>query len=734
MAGGGPRGEAPGGERRASQLERLLSPSSVAVVGASERPGWGRTTLENLRAIGYGGSVCAVNPRYEEVASFPCYPSIEALPSVPDAAVFAIPAGSVPGAVAEAVSSGVGAGVVYASGFGEPGRGEGGEPGAGSPQARLRELSAGGEIALLGPNCLGMVNYAARTAMFGISMTYQHAGTPEGVALFAQSGNMGLTLSLANRGVRLTHFVSCGNQLDVTAAELIAASVRDQAVRCVALVLEGIPDVGRFSAALGEAAERDVPVVVLKVGESEAGRRATVAHTGTLAGSSELYRSFFRQHGAIQVADLDEMIATCAVMSSPRRPSRRGVVVFASSGGECGLVSDLADAAGVTLPALPDEVAGTLSALLPEYGSVANPLDITAGGWGDEALYSEIVAHLGRVDGVGSIVSVADAPTLDRSGLHEGFRGIISGLGLGAERVVPNGQMVALLSSIGDLHPDVAPELAERGVVPLCGLRPGLSALAHAAWLAAWRERCRERTAGSDRPREEPGTRRSVSEMLEKLAAGALDEATSKDLVARYGIATPPRRIVGRAEEAADAAEELGFPVVLKLSAESLQHKSDVGGVLVGLRSGPEVETAARRLLSLPAATEGTTARLLVERHVEGGLELLLGGGRAEPFGPTVTVGIGGVMTEVLSDAVHRLAPIGVEEALVMLSELRGSRLLDGFRGEAGFEKRELAEAVSRLSRLVAEHERIVELDLNPVVRERGRGGLVALDALVVLG
>jgi acyl-CoA synthetase (NDP forming) len=724
---------------RSEQLAKLLNPASVAVVGASQRAGWGLTTIENLDGIGFTGRVYPVNPRYQEIAGRQCFAALRDLPGPPDAVAIAVPAAAVPAAIEEAIACGAGAAVVYASGFGAPGEGEGGSTGQDSLRARLTRIGRDKRIAIQGPNCLGLINYARRAAMWGITMPFDHAGTDSGVALIAQSGNMALTLSGANRGLRLTHLASCGNQLDVTAAELMTASLADPAVRAIAVLLEGIPDPGLFRAALVQAADRDVPVVVLKVGTSERARQAAIAHTGSLSGAAAVHRSFFRQFGAIQVDDLDELAATVAVLTAPRRPRGGGVAIFASSGGECGLASDIAESLGVALPDVPEPLASELSALLPGYGHVANPLDLTAGGWGDAALYEKVIGLLARVPGVSAVVGVGDAPTLGGGELVAGWDGIISGLCAGAALVGPSGTVVAGLSSVADLHPDVPVALAAGGVVPLAGLRPGLSALAKAGWYAQWRSRPRDPAArpGSSIPADAEHARKAAAarRLLDGHGPGPVPEDLAKHVLACYGIDSPGREIARSPAGAAAAAARIGYPVAVKVAAAGVHHKTEVGGVLLDLGSAEEVERAAATLLEVGRRSDPAAA-VLVERFVAGGLELIVGGRRDDLFGPLVLVGLGGILAEFLADVAHRVAPVTEGEAETMIGELAGRSLLDGFRGRPGVNVTQLARAVVAVSRLLTDHEDIVELDINPLVADPASetGMPLALDALLVLG
>ena len=721
---------------RSAQLAKLLNPATIAVVGASQRPGWGLTTIENIDGVGFSGQVYPVNPRYSEIAGRPCFASLRELPETPDAVAIAVPAPLIPATIEEAIECGAGAAVVYASGFGAPGEGEGGSTGPDSLRARLTEICRDKRIAVQGPNCLGMVNYARRAAMWGITMPFEHAGTASGVALIAQSGNMALTLSGANRGFSLTHLISCGNQLDVTTAELITASLADPSVRAIAVIAESIPDIGQFRAALVQAAEQNVPVVVLKVGTSDRARQAAIAHTGSLSGPAALHRSFFRQFGAIQVSDLDELAATLAVLSSPQRPRHSGIAIFASSGGECGLSADIAESTGAELPDLPAALTAELARLLPEYGHVANPLDLTAGGWGDAAIYAQVIQLLAGAPGVGTVVGVGDAPTLEGGDLHEGWQGIIDGLAAGADLVRGRGTTVAGLSSVADLHPSVPAALAARGVVPLAGMQPGLSALAKAGWYADWQEARTQASADSAAATAGHAASRAqaVRDLLDGQPPGALPEALAKQVLACYGIRSPERELAASPEVAAEAAARIGFPVALKVAAAGVHHKTDVGGVLLNLATADDVVTGAAALLDLGRGFD-PDAGVLVERFVAGGLELIVGGRRDEAFGPIVIAGLGGILTELLSDVTHRLAPVTPTEAETMLGELAGRRLLDGYRGQRGVPAEQAAATLTALSALLTDHPDIAELEINPLVADPASttAAPLALDALLVL-
>lgn len=714
---------------RPEQLDRLLSPKSVAIIGASPREGsWGRTTIENLRAIGYGGNILPVNPRYDRVAGHECYPDLAALPDVPDAAVVAVAAAAVPDAIESAIEQGVPAAVVYASGFGAAGQGEGGETGQNGPRARLTRLLRDGRIAVLGPNCLGLVNYSARTALWGITVPYAHAGADSGVALIAQSGNIALTVSGANRGFALTHLISCGNQAGASAAELIGACLRDPAVRVIAAVLEGVADPLALRAVLKDAAERDKPVVVLKLGQSAKGQAATMAHTGTLSGEPALYRALFRQYGAIQVDDVDELISAAALLSVTPKVRARGVAVIASSGGECGLISDLSDSLGVPLPEIPPQVAERVATMLPDFARVSNPLDFTAGGWGDSDLYRRLVSELSSVEAIDTIIGVHDAPTLEGDELEDHFRGIVSGLGDGAVVARERDTVVANVTSINDVRSSVPRAFAEAGVVPLVGLRPGLAALAKIS------RRTRLRDAGGVEAAAAVHIE-SARSLLRSVSSGALNEAAAKDVLDAVGIRTPRRRIARTVDAAVQVARELGYPVVAKVSSAAITHKTDIGGVLVGIADDRAMAEGAARILALATAEDPSApAEILIEEFVPIGGELIVGARRDAQFGPVVMVGLGGVLTELLGDVSHRLAPLTAADARAMPQELAGYRILQGYRGGTAADLEDLERTLLVLGELIAGVPDIVDIEMNPLVWGADGRGFVALDALLIKG
>jgi acetyltransferase len=705
------------------RLQRLFHPRSVAVVGASPKGGYGLTTLENMRAVGFAGELHVVHPTLTEVGGVPAVPSLSALGAVPDAIAVAVPARAVPGVLEEAARLGVGGGVVYASGFAELGP-------DGRDLQRAIVDACGDTLPVVGPNCLGVASYRGKTALWGITLPQVHAHGEGTLALAAQSGNMALTSMLSGRLPGVAYGVSLGNQANVDVTDCLEFYLSDPQVRVVALIIEGLRNLPRFRSLALQAAEAGVAVVALKVGRSSRGEAATVAHTGTLAGKDAAYTALFGQTGVIRVDDLDELIAVSSLLAAHHRPRGRSLGIFASSGGECGLVADLAEDHGVRLAELDARTRETLATVLPEYGSVGNPFDLTAGGWGQQDIYATTATALATCPDVDVVAFVGDAPTHGGSLAEAAWPEMVSGAGkAAADTDVP----VALVTTTTDLDPEMAQLCREHGVVLLAGLRPALRAV---RLVGERSERLARRT---DTPLETAAVSTDVRTAARALLAGrhgALSETTSKELVALYGIPVPDGGSVPDADAAVALADRIGYPVVCKIEADGLAHKSDIGGVVVGI-DGPDalrqtvedVLSRARRVVP-PESVRGVR----IERSATAsGIEVIVGG-HNDASGTVVVVGAGGVLTELLADAGSLLWPFGPADVRELLDSLRVGALLRGHRGDAAVDLDAVCETVVRTGALLADLPEITEIDINPLLCGPGSAGCLALDALVVAG
>ncbi|WUH99804.1 acetate--CoA ligase family protein [Spirillospora sp. NBC_00431] len=700
------------GTQEEHRLDRLFRPASVAVVGASPKGGYGLRTLRNMGGVGFAGRLYAVHPTHTEVGGVRAYPSLSDLPEVPDAVAAAIPAPGVPGLAAEAAGLGAGGMVVFGAGFAER-----------DAEGRRRQdelvAAASGRLPLIGPNCLGVASYRGRAALWGIEMPYVHAGADGVVALAAQSGNMALTTMLSGRLPAVAYGVSAGNQAVLDLSDCLEYFLTDPGVKVVCLVMEGLADPPRFRALAERAASLDVSVIVLKMGRSASGEAATIAHTGTLAGRDAAYDALFRQTGVHRVHDLDEMVALATLLAAPRRPRGSAIGFFASSGGECGLIADLADDTGVPFAALDTAAETALAAVLPPYMSVHNPLDLGANAWGDQDVYRAAARAMGDCPAVDVVTFAGDAPAhadpLDEIGWTE----MIGGAGeAAAELDVP----VVMMTTTTDLTPGLTDLARRHGVVLLAGTRPALRAIALAG---EPRRPASAMISTATVPTTDPDTRNRAAEIL-KGREGPLSEAEAKRLLSVYGVASPPGGVAADAGAAAEIAARIGYPVVCKIHAAGVAHKSDIGGVEVGLADEKALHDAVPRVLNRTGAAE-----VLVEKMADPGVELIVGG-RNDVAGSLVVIGAGGVLTELLDDAAGLLWPFGRDDVHAVLRRLKIGALLGGLRGAEPADIDALAGTAIRIGRLLADFPEIAEIDVNPLLCRPD--GCVALDALIVPG
>jgi acetyltransferase len=596
--------------------------------------------------------------------------------------------------------------VVYGAGFAER-----------DAEGRRRQAdllaAVDGRLPLIGPNCLGLASYRGRAALWGIEMPYVQADGDGVVALAAQSGNMALTTMLSGRIPSVAYGVSAGNQADLNLSDCLEYFLTDPAVKVVCLVMEGLTDLPRFRTLAERAASQDVSVIALKMGRSAVGEAATIAHTGTLAGRDASYDALFRQTGVHRVHDLDEMIALCTLLAAPRRPRGARTGVFASSGGECGLIADLADDVGVPLAAFDEATETALAAVLPPYMGVHNPLDLGASAWGDQDIYRAAARAMGESPNVDVVAFVGDAPAhadpLDEVGWTE----MIGGTGEAAAKLdVP----VVMMTTTTDLTPGLTDLARQHGVVLLAGTRPALRAIALAG-------EARPPANPHDPPAIDPETRRRAAEILD----GPLSEAEAKRLLSLYGVASPSGEVASDADEAAAIAGRIGYPVVCKVHAPEIAHKSDIGGVEVGLAD----EKALREAVARIRRRTGGDHDVLVEAMAGPGVELIVGG-RNDAAGSLVVIGAGGVLTELLGDAAALLWPFGPDDVRAALDRLKIGKLLAGVRGRPPADLDALADAAIRIGRLLADFPRIAEIDVNPLLCRPEGEGCIALDALIV--
>jgi acyl-CoA synthetase (NDP forming) len=699
--------------RAGEGLDALLQPRSIAIVGASQDPSKiGGRPLELLRKYGYAGQIYPINPKGGVVQGLQAYASVADVPEAPDLAIIAVDAEKTPAAVEQCAARGVRGVVVFSSGFAELGE-------AGNAlQQRLRDTAKRTGMRILGPNCLGAVSIADKSiATFSIVLesSLPSAGT---LGIVSQSGNLGsFTMRLANeRGVGVSRFMTTGNECDVDIADGIAWLARDPATKVILCCVETCRDAGRLIAALEEARDAGKPVVVLKIGTSAAGQAAAASHTGAMAGSDAVFDAVFANTGAIRVRSVEQLVDlghAASMLLPDRLPKGPRVALLTASGGFGVLLADAASAAGLELPALSEVTQRKILDVVP-FASARNPVDATAQMSSRPDMLHKILSAIVEDDTCDALVLL-----------------LATSLSLPRLRSV----YMAALRSIREAHPDRLIVLCVRGpqdavaelhamgfpiVDSIDGCCATLAALAklHAA---------RQVPAAAEAP---PITH------AKPLAADALrHEFGAKRALADAGIPVLAERLVQDAEAAAHAATAIGFPVVLKIVSPDLPHKTEVGGVKVGLGSADEVRQAYSEMLQSVAAKAPTAAidGVLVAPMAKGIAELILGATTDPIFGPVVMVGLGGIFAEIIQDTAVQTAPVNEATAMAMLKSLKAFAVLNGARGRPKADLAAAASAIAALSRFaVAQAETVAEIDINPLLLMPDGKGAVALDALLV--
>lgn len=684
---------------RALNLRRFLAPRHIAVFGGS----WAAEAVRQSRRIGFQGEIWPVHPRHETVEGLRCYRNVAELPGAPDASFIAVPRESVPELVAALAERGGGGVVCFSSGFAEVG-GEG-------AVLQQRLAASAGDMAIIGPNCYGVLNFLDGAALW----PDQHGGQPveQGAAIITQSGNLGLNLTMQRRSLPLAYLISVGNMAATGIDELVEALLEDPRVNAIGLHIEGLENIAGFSRAAIKALQRRVPLVVLKSGSSELGAETTVSHTSSLAGSDDLYEALFRRLGIARVHDPVSLLETLKFLCVHGALPGRRLVSASCSGGEATLVADLAEPRGLVLPAIPEAARQRLHQALGERVSIANPLDYHTYIWGDLAVQTEVFSAVldCRFD---AHLLVLDLPREDRcsavpwSTTLEAF--------IAARRESGAGARATVVASMAEGLPEpVRERLLAEGIAPMQGIRECLEAVEAAAGIGA----AQARSAGI--------TPLPAAAAPPAGAVQTLDEWAGKQALADFGLPVPDGEVTGL-DDAPAAAARLGYPVAVKAVSGTLVHKTEVGGVKLNLNNADEVRAAV-------ASMGGLSKCFLVERMApEAVAELLIGVRRDPQFGLALTVGAGGILVELLKDAATVLLPASDEEIARALESLRIHPLLTGYRQRPAGDMAAVRQAVAAVMRYAeANRDRLHELEINPLlVLPEGRGA-VAVDALVRL-
>jgi acetate---CoA ligase (ADP-forming) len=699
-------------------LDELFRPSSVAVIGASNKPGKvGAILFRNILQAGFRGVAYPVNPTAKSVSGVRAYPSIAELPESPELGIVITPAPTVPDVVDELGKRGTKGVVIISAGFREVG-----EAGA-ALEAEVVRRAQRYRMSLVGPNCFGVLNTNAEVSL---NATFSENLPPPGnIAFVSQSGALCagiLAYGVAER-IGFSRFVSVGNRAGVDENDLLRSLGNDPATKVILLYVESLANGRRFLEVAREVTEQK-PVLVIKSGRTPAGEAAARSHTGSLAqsGRDQLYDSLFAQSGVLRADTLGDLFRSAKIFSTGLVVDGPGIAILTNSGGPGIVAADAAIRHGLELP-LPSPASRTvLASRLTSIASIANPLDMTADTTPDR-VRDTLGTLLGAPDVAASLVIATPAGALTGP---EFARALID------VRATTSKPIVACLFGVTDLSSDVT-FLESHGVPTYTFPEEAVEALGSLARYHAWRNRPRAEV------RTFPVDRDLVAKTLAAARAGGasvLPEYAARSLLSAYGIPFAATRSATTVEDAVRAAGEIGYPVVLKVASPDISHKTDVGGVAVGIEDPDGLRSAWDRMQHAlrEKAPRARITGFELESQVVGGKEVIIGVQRDPSFGPVVVFGLGGIYVEVLRDVTFRLAPLRPLSAERMIQSVKSFALLRGVRGEPPSDLAALEEALQRVSQLAVEVPEISEMDINPlIVRAEGKGA-VAVDARVVLG
>lgn len=693
-------------------IDKMLNPRSIAVVGASAKGGYGGRLLNAVLRAKERVRIYPVNPSYPEINGVKCYPNVSALPEAPDLVGVVVPYDKVLDVLQESHAKGAGAAVVISAGFAERGL-----PARLELQKRVGAFARESGLRMAGPNCLGLAN--VKQDIWPTASSRTLGGLTGPIGLVCQSGATAFgpfLLRAVDSGIGLSYIVSTGNETDLEFADFARYLVDDPDTRVIAGFIEGFKDMRKVIAVAELAAERGKPIVLIKIGRSESGARAARSHTAALTGEDALYDAVFKQYGIIRVQDYDDLLDTAQLLAHSRKPQQRGIAVVSHSGGISSLTADMCGLAGLELPQLTDRARDGINSIVKEFGWAANPADVT--GFSRSDAFPQIMQHMIDEPEAGTLV-IASA-----------------GAGNQVEQVVElrdrsdKNVVFFWTASRGDKGPLAKLKSAK---VPIfytpAKLASGLRCLLdYHAW--------RDRRLGGEKSHV-PAPSAEQTHMIERLAALGrpnLSESESKQVLAAWGIPGTREILTQSADGAIEAAQRLGYPVALKIDSPDIAHKTEAGVVRLGLRDADSVAKAYEDLV-VNASTHAPNAAIagaLVQEMVVGGTEVIVGVSYDAQLGPMLLFGSGGVLVEVYGDVAHRHCPITRAEALDMIGEVKGAKLLRGFRGRPAADIDTLADTLVRVSHLAVHLEgRLAELDINPLMVLPT--GVKAVDALVLL-
>lgn len=688
-------------------LSKLLAPKSIAVIGASEKPGFGLSTCKNLLRSSHQDHIYFVHPKRDSVLGKECYKSISELPEQVDLCIILLNKSLVNGALEEAAANGCKAAIVYASGYGETGDK--------AAEAELRETAKRLDMAVMGVNCAGYISN--NNDIFPFGMIVNRDARPGNIAIISQSGKICLNMMQVDY-MNFSYLISAGNCSCILIEDYIDYLIDDPGTKVIGLYLEGVKDPEKFEDVLRRAVEKKKAIVVLKVGRSSAGSRVASSHTGSLSGSDKAFDALCKKFNIVRVDDIEELVQMCHLLSVlPKLPEKPTLSAMCLSGGETGVCADMGAAEGLEYPEFSQATLDRLTELLPDYASPANPLDMTATLSHDGPKYAEAIKTIMHDDSIGMVL--CGQTILPQQGLSDVIYPMSDGMVMAAQENLKPLAVMNFFNS--DRDPIIRSKLEKAGVAVLPATGTAFKLLRYMKKMVEYKPE--ERTLSLAIPHPV------------KSGKIALSEYDSKQELAKSGVSIPFSEVVKSEEQLDRVSKEISYPCVAKIESADILHKSDIGGVKLNLKNADELKAAYATVLKNAAekAPDAKVNGVLVQPMLPQGVEVIVGVNMDPQFGPMILCGLGGVFVEVFKDVSLYPAPLNKTEALEMIHSLKGFKLLNGYRGSAKCDVDALAEFIVQVSDYaVANKDELCEMDLNPVfVYEEGKGVAVA-DAVIV--
>ncbi|WP_390363090.1 acetate--CoA ligase family protein [Virgibacillus byunsanensis] len=703
-------------------MEYLMSPRSVAIIGCSEK-NMGGVALSNLLNMGYEGEIYPVHPKNNTVYGLRCYSSISELPDGVECAVIALKSTRVKQTLKELNEKNVKAAVILASGFAEVN-----EEGQ-KEQQEISQLLKENGIAACGPNCLGLINVNEMTPLYSADAP---SSLIQGeVGLVSHSGSACIALMSSGSDLGFSYVISAGNEVGITTADYFRFLIEDEKTNIVVGVLESIKNPKEMSEVAELARKKGKPIIILKVGKSETGEKTALSHTGAIIGSSHLHEAFLKQNGFIEVSSYDEIITTTALLSKHRLnlPKNNGIGVMAISGGQLALSCDIAESAGLQIPDIEEKTKEDLAVVLPEYATISNPLDGTSDALFNTEIYKKCVIALTNDPNIDLLAICQDATSgLDssQSALYQNVARAIADVSKSIKKPI-----VVFTHVSGGLDAPIHRILNSADIPLLQGAHASMKAIKKYIDYANSMDQLSQRKKSYDQDNRE-----SLDLYISHFKGTSLSENESKRVLSRYEIPVTAEKVASKVEEARDYATEIGFPVAMKIDSPDILHKTEAKAVKLSISEDQKVISSFSEIME-NAKKFQPDARIngvLIQEMVPKGIETIVAVKNDPLYGHYVTLGIGGTLVEMIKDFSIRILPIDQQDAYEMIHELKYSEIFKGYRGSKKADIDELAHVILKLSNLAIDHKNYFnEIEINPlVVLEEGRG-VKAVDALITI-